>query len=176
MYTNDIGYITVYTNNIGYITVYTNNIGYITVYTNNIGYITVYTNNIGYITVYTNNIGYITVYTNNIGYITVYTNNIGYITVYTNNIGYITVVTNYITGRRDAKTRWLIRFIGCYDQRISLGDIRSKCHYSSINNVEIYFKILFFCNYKPYFEKIMKLNKRLPPSATQFDFFFKQRL
>jgi hypothetical protein len=53
-------------------------------------------------------------------------------------IGYITVYTNNITGTPDAEIRRLIRVIGCYNQRVSLDDIKSKCHYSSKNNVKIY--------------------------------------
>ena len=54
---------------------------------------------------------------------------IGYITVYKNNI---------VTGTPDAEIRRLIRVIGCYNQHVSLDDIKSKCHYSSKNNVKIY--------------------------------------
>ena len=68
-------------------------------------------------------------------------------------IGCITVYTNNITGRRkpDAETRRLIRVIGCYNQRVSLDDIRYKYHYSSKNNVKIYLKILLFVIIGPIF-------------------------
>ena len=84
-------------------------------------------------------------------------------------IGYITVYIRIILP--DAETRRLIQVIGCYNLRVSLEDIRSKCHYSSKNNVKIYLKILFFCNYKPYFQKSMKLNQHLPRLQLDSIFF-----